>query len=146
MKKTEKKGFSLVELLVVVAIMAVLVSVLAPTLTRYVELSRQRKDEDAMAELERAVLLAMHFDPVYGEVSNNLNDDGCLVVTFKPDAEGIVVFADADNMQHELLKETVNVVGESYKYSSKKYRSGEHDFVVTIDMKFPYAKVTSEWK
>lgn len=46
MKKLAKnnKGFSLVELIVVIAIMAVLVGVLAPQLIKYVEKSRQATD------------------------------------------------------------------------------------------------------
>ena len=40
-KQKNNKGFSLVELIVVIAIMAVLVGVLAPQLIKYVEKSRE---------------------------------------------------------------------------------------------------------
>lgn len=50
-KTTTNKGFSLVELIVVIAIMAVLVAVLAPAMLRYVENSRKSKDAQAVAGL-----------------------------------------------------------------------------------------------
>lgn len=43
-KQKNNKGFSLVELIVVIAIMAVLVGVLAPQLIKYVEKSRESTD------------------------------------------------------------------------------------------------------
>lgn len=43
-KQKNNKGFSLVELIVVIAIMAVLVGVLAPQLMKYVEKSREATD------------------------------------------------------------------------------------------------------
>lgn len=48
MKKTNNKGFSLVELIIVIAIMAVLVGVLAPAYMRYVENARKSRDISAM--------------------------------------------------------------------------------------------------
>lgn len=45
-KKLNNKGFSLVELIIVVAIMAVLVGVLAPQYLKYVEKSRVSSDRD----------------------------------------------------------------------------------------------------
>lgn len=43
-KRQNNKGFSLVELIVVIAIMVVLVAVLAPVFTKYVESSRRATD------------------------------------------------------------------------------------------------------
>lgn len=45
-KKLNNKGFSLVELIIVIAIMAVLIGVLAPQYLRYVERSRVSADLD----------------------------------------------------------------------------------------------------
>ena len=52
MKKNS--GFSLVELIVVIAIMAILVGVLAPAYLKYVEKSRKSKDIDAISEMMSA--------------------------------------------------------------------------------------------
>jgi len=67
MKKNENKGFSLVELIVVIAIMAVLVAVLAPALLSYVERSRAQKDDSAMSEVANAVQLALADQKIYDE-------------------------------------------------------------------------------
>jgi type IV pilus assembly protein PilA len=55
MKKKNNKGFSLVELIVVIAIMAVLVGVLAPSFMKYVESSRQSTDIQNVQQLKTAV-------------------------------------------------------------------------------------------
>ncbi len=53
-KKLNNKGFSLVELIIVIAIMAVLIGVLAPQYLRYVERSRVSTDQDNIAAIESA--------------------------------------------------------------------------------------------
>lgn len=69
MKKTNNKGFSLVELIIVIAIMAVLIGVLAPQFIRYVERSRVQKDRSAIAEVENAIEVALASENIYQEVS-----------------------------------------------------------------------------
>ena len=54
-KQKNNKGFSLVELIVVIAIMAVLVCVLAPQFIKYVERSRQSTDLQNVQELKSAI-------------------------------------------------------------------------------------------
>lgn len=50
-KKMNNKGFSLVELIIVIAIMVILVAVLAPQYLRYVEKSRVSSDTQTTVEL-----------------------------------------------------------------------------------------------
>jgi len=52
--KKNNSGFSLVELIVVIAIMAVLVGVLAPAYLKYVEKSRKSTDVSAIADIMTA--------------------------------------------------------------------------------------------
>lgn len=58
-QKKNNKGFSLVELIVVVAIMAVLLGVLVPTLVRNVEKSKKQKDINNLSELRNAIQTTM---------------------------------------------------------------------------------------
>jgi prepilin-type N-terminal cleavage/methylation domain-containing protein len=50
-KEMNNKGFSLVELIIVVAIMAVLIGVLAPAYLQYVEKSKKTKDCSAVGSI-----------------------------------------------------------------------------------------------
>ena len=79
MKKTNNRGFSLVELIVVIAIMAVLIGVLAPQFLRYVDKARIQKDNTAIAEIANAAKIAMADEDVY----NDLVKDGYKLSSIK---------------------------------------------------------------
>ena len=58
-RRKKNRGFSLVELIIVITIMAILTALLAPQLLRYVEQSREAKDATTMDEMLRACNLVM---------------------------------------------------------------------------------------
>ena len=56
LQENDKKGFSLVELIIVMAIMAILVGVVASQVLPYMEKSRQSKDQQILSSLYIPVL------------------------------------------------------------------------------------------
>lgn len=77
-KQKNNKGFSLVELIVVIAIMAVLVGVLAPQLIKYVEKSREATD------IQNCDSIATALKTYY---SDKENATGNVEVTVRKDAD-----------------------------------------------------------
>ena len=75
-KKMNNKGFSLVELIIVIAIMAVLIGVLAPQFIKYVERSRNSTDIQNAEEI-RDALQAYHVDTM----ASGLGANGSVAVT-----------------------------------------------------------------
>ena len=59
MKKTNNKGFNLVELIIVIAIMVILVAVIAPQYLKYVRNSRIATDVQTGADIATAINVAI---------------------------------------------------------------------------------------
>ena len=70
MKWKSNKGFSLVELIIVIAIMAILVGVLAPQYIKYVEQSRASMDQNTASAVKGAAN-AMIADDTYAKNINS---------------------------------------------------------------------------
>ena len=65
MKKTNNKGFSLVELIIVIAIMAILAGAIAPALIRYIDKARKSDDVSSAKTIKTAVETAMSNEDTY---------------------------------------------------------------------------------
>ena len=79
MKKTNKKGFTLAELLVVVAIIAVLVAIAIPIFTSQLEKAKEATDE--------ANIRAAYAEVVTDKLTNG-NDDAKKTVTLTQGSDG----------------------------------------------------------
>ena len=112
MKKTNNKGFSLVELIVVVAIMAVLMVVIAPQMLRYVERTRIQRDNSAIAEIANAAKIAMADETINGVVAVSTTYDDIRA------ASGTITFTTADALMTELGRIVGTVTLQSDAYST----------------------------
>jgi len=70
----KNKGFSLVELIIVIAIMAILAAAIAPALIRYIDKSRKSDDLAAAETINTGVNAALANEDGYSEVANAMGD------------------------------------------------------------------------
>lgn len=134
MKKTQKKlgnkGFSLVELIVVIAIMAVLVGVLAPTLIKNIEKSRESKDAQNIEQIKSAVEVALQNETAYADEVPTVasgspsGSTSKVLVTLNKDS-GTISASTAFSSE---LSGTMDVT--KAKLTSKKYKSATVTFYV----------------
>ena len=67
LKENDKKGFSLVELIIVMAIMAILVGIVAGQVIPYMEKSRQSKDQQQISSVASSIVSAIAQDSTFDQ-------------------------------------------------------------------------------
>lgn len=131
MKKTNK-GFSLVELIIVIAIMAILIGVLAPQYIKYVEKSRVSADEDTADSLKNAAMTATTDE----EYIYSIND-GTVVLQSSGVTNGC-----GGGMESALNEYFAKWTTSTLK--SKKYKNSRYEISVYTDN--GALKVVADWK
>lgn len=123
-KTNKSKGFSLVELIVVIAIMAVMVAVLAPALLQYVERSRAQKDDSAMGEVANAIQLALSDQKIYDEaLYSTIKYNASCYIDKKTEAEVSTLKEDmkSDHTEYR-YKDDARLADEEEYYFAGKMR------------------------
>ena len=120
--KNSKKGFTLVELIIVVAVIALLAAVLIPTFSSLISKANQAKDEALVSNLNKAIALSTEkYDTVYdvlGAVKENAGFD--------------VAKISASVSEHEILWDSVNYC---FVYKTEKGITGIPDTQTNKDVK-----------
>ena len=103
--KKSKKGFTLVELIVVIAIIGVLAAVLVPQYIKYLETSREGVDRNAISEIFHAAEIA-------AASKESLSEGDVLTITV---TNGTIAYSNTDSLFTEVQK---ICPAESYKMKS----------------------------
>ncbi|MBS6561322.1 MAG: prepilin-type N-terminal cleavage/methylation domain-containing protein [Clostridiales bacterium] len=140
-KKKDNKGFTLVELIIVVAILAILVGILAPQYTKYVEKSRRASDVSNLESLVKAAQVAAadtDYDIPAGIYVITVNTTGTTVTK----GTGTPNTADLDKL-NDALKEYAGDTYTNTKLKSKRWTGNEISATITIS---DSAKVSVTYK
>lgn len=131
MIKNKDKGFSLIELVIVVAIMAVIIAVLTPQFIHYIEKSKQGKDADAAGVIWRAINVAMTDDSIADKPDTFSGDIVLLDNGSMPDFASAIKEYIGDYTLADFKER--NIRSNAYKDSS---------IYVYIDSEAPVVRVT----
>ena len=123
MKKTSNKGFSMVELIIVIAIMAILAAALAPALIKYINKSRLSTDISTGTSIASAMNSALAVESAY---------DGAYSYTSTIKLNSLL----NQKTSNSYAKELADIIGDSVKGKTKKDLGGNsvaQEYLVLVD-------------
>lgn len=134
-KQKNNKGFSLVELIVVIAIMAVLVGVLAPQLIKYVEKSREATDIQTCDNIATALKTYYADEEVSASASATATT---VTVTLSKTELGTGADADADAAVKDAGLTKAKIKGTKWTSDTIKIEYNKADGTITYTGDSPY--------
>lgn len=145
MSQKNNKGFSLVELIVVVAIMAVLMGILVPTLVKNVEKSKKQKDASAIEEI-RSTMVTTLADPTYSDIEATIVYDDTTIDIDDPGTTGsIEAVSPITDDEVKTFLTAVSADVKDWKFTSKAYKAKDKvTFVIKDQMVTVYREAEDE--
>ena len=131
----KNKGFSLVELIIVIAIMAILAAAIAPALIRYIDKSRRGDDVQAAATINTAVTATLANEDAYDEVATSMNSTTVIASADAHPTTGTAIFAGTGATFIADLNSNLGNEAPKIKYTKNfaSSYSGGHHWVVKVN-------------
>lgn len=138
--KSNNKGFSLIELIIVIAIMAVLVAIIAPNLTKYLASSKKKTDAKNLDEIESTLKTCItDYETNNGDL---LAASGSMTLVWKP-TTGTTAVLSASVGGNATFTALVKAAIDDSKPQSKENTSKYAKAVITKGTDGTYSIATS---